>query len=92
LPLWDNGDREKAQQILDELITLSAQGRARRYDVAPGNAALGEIDQAFEWLEQGYEQREGTLLFLKQSAALLIPGLRADPRLADLLRRIGMPE
>ena len=69
------GDREKAQQILDELITLSAQGRARRYDVALGYAALGEIDQAFEWLEQGYEQREGTLLFLKQSAALLIPGL-----------------
>jgi len=86
------GEREKGEQIRDELISLSAEGRARRYDVALVYAALGEIDQAFAWLEQAYEQREGTLLFLKQSAALLLPGLGADPRLADLLRCIGLPE
>lgn len=86
------GERGKAEQILNELITLCAQGHARRYDVALGYAALGEIDQAFEWLEQGYEEREGTLLFLKHSAAVLIPALKDDPRLASLLRRIGMPE
>jgi hypothetical protein len=45
----------------------------------------------FESLEQAWEEREGNLIYLKH-LALLIPGLGDDPRVAGLLRRIGLPE
>jgi len=32
------------------------------------------------------------MLVVVKDLARLIPGFRADPRLADLLRRIGLPE
>ena len=49
---------------------------------------LGERDQAFEWLETAYEQRDGTLIFLK-----VMPHwdpLRDDPRFTDLLLRMNL--
>ncbi|MGH9799926.1 MAG: hypothetical protein ACRD82_06130, partial [Blastocatellia bacterium] len=85
------GEREKAQQVLDQLLALSEQGYIRRHDIALIYVGRGELDRAFDWLEQAYEQREGILVFLKSPAAV-VPGLSADPRLADLLRRIGLPE
>jgi len=54
-------------------------------------AGLGELDEAFEWLIRSCEQREAVLMYLKLTAPL-IPKLNADSRLADLLRRIGLPE
>jgi len=55
------------------------------------HAGMGEMDRAFESFEQAYQQRDGILVLLKHIARF-IPGLSADPRLADLLRRIGLPE
>ncbi len=51
-------------------------------------AHLGEKDQAFEWLEKAYEQREGLLMYLKGHPAF--DPLRDDPRFLDLLRRINL--
>jgi len=50
-------------------------------------AALGEKDQAFEWLEKAYEGREGTLGGLKVNPKM--DNLRSDPRFSDLLRRLN---
>jgi serine/threonine-protein kinase len=85
------GEREKAQRVLAQLRELSA----KRY-VLPGTigqvyAGLGEMDRAFEFFEQAYEQRVPGSLTLKCRADL-VPGLSADPRFADLLRRIGLPQ
>jgi protein kinase-like protein/AAA ATPase-like protein/tetratricopeptide repeat protein len=85
------GEREKAQQALDELQKLSTKQYVHRFCFAAIYAALGEMDRAFECLEQAYEQREGVLVFLKHITPL-IPGLGDDPRLTDLLRRIGLPQ
>lgn len=52
---------------------------------------LGELDRAFALFEQAYEQRVGFLIYFKYIAAMM-PGFKDDPRLADLLRRIGLPE
>ncbi|MEK6323717.1 MAG: tetratricopeptide repeat protein [Acidobacteriota bacterium] len=85
------GERDKAQQVLDQLRELSAGRYVPRYDIALVYAGLGEMDRAFECLEQACEQREGILLFLKHNA-LLIPGLSTDPPFADLLLRVGLSE
>jgi len=71
-----------------------AQEEARWKRVSPIIMArlyteLGDKDRAFAWLQQAYQERNGKLSFLKT-----LPGfenLRADPRFADLVRRIGIP-
>jgi len=49
---------------------------------------LGEMDQAFEWLEQEYDTREGDIWGLKASPKF--DPLRDDPRFHDLLRRMNL--
>ena len=59
------------------------------YLVATFCAELGEKDKAFAVLNKIYEERGGELVFLKIDPRL--DNLRADPRFADLLRRVGLP-
>ncbi len=51
---------------------------------------LGQKDQAFEWLEKAYGEHADGLVHLKEN--LDLDNLRSDPRYADLLRRIGLPQ
>jgi eukaryotic-like serine/threonine-protein kinase len=53
------------------------------------HARVGDRDQAFEWYEKVYENREPSLLWLK--VAPECDSLRSDPRFKDLLRRINFP-
>jgi serine/threonine-protein kinase len=84
------GQREKARQVLDGLLKLSAERYVPGDTLAKVYAGLGEMDLAFEVLERAYEERAPTLVLLKHWTSF-VPGLSADPRLADLLRRIGLP-
>ena len=86
------GKRSEAQQVLNQLLELDRRGYSVRFYVGNVYAGLGETDRAFEWFEKAYQHREGILLFLKPFARSLYPGLESDPRVADLLRRIGLPE
>ena len=60
------------------------------YHVAVAHAGLGQTDEAFEWLEKGYDRRDVWLLELAVESGF--DPLRSDPRFDDLLRRIGFPE
>ncbi len=51
-------------------------------------AKLGEMDQAFEWLEKAYEERGAALIYLKVSPDW--DPLRDDPRFHDLLLRMNL--
>jgi DNA-binding winged helix-turn-helix (wHTH) protein/TolB-like protein len=57
--------------------------------VAMDYALLDEKDQAFAWLDKAYEERSGWLLELKFDPVW--DNLRADPRFASLLARVGLP-
>ena len=52
--------------------------------------ALGENDQALEWLETAYEDRPEGMVWLKPDP--IFDPLRSDPRFQDLLRRMNLPE
>jgi len=86
------GKRAKAQEVLNHLRELSAQGWwVAPYNVAVIDSGLGEKDQAFEWLERGYKDRSYYLAeYLSTDERL--DSLRSDPRFADLLRRVGLPK
>jgi serine/threonine-protein kinase len=85
------GQPDKARQQLNQLQALRAERYIGQYDEALIYAGLGETERAFAGLERAHELHEGMLVFLRQIAPL-IPSLRDDPRLTDLLRRIGLPQ
>ena len=49
---------------------------------------MGDTDQAFEWLETAYEERDGRLLLISTSP--LWNGLHQDSRFTSLLERMGL--
>jgi hypothetical protein len=53
-------------------------------------AGLGEKDEAFKALNEAYDDRSHWLVWLKLDPRW--DGLRADPRFAQLIRRIGLPK
>jgi tetratricopeptide (TPR) repeat protein len=57
--------------------------------IAGDYSLLGERDQAFTWLEKAYAEKSNVIAYLKVSPRF--DSLRADPRYANLLRRMGLP-
>ena len=56
---------------------------------------VGDKDRAFYWLEDAYRHKDSTgadggLLWLKGNPTYA--SLRSDPRFADLVRRVGLPQ
>ena len=49
---------------------------------------MGNVDKAFEYLEQGYELRCGYMLFIIN----MFEPLRSDPRWDDLVERVGIAD
>jgi hypothetical protein len=81
------GRQAQARNILTQLV----QAREKRYVSAPLIAAvwtaLGDKEEAFRWLERGYEEHSGILQWIA-----FLPEFRAlhsDARFPQLLRRIS---
>jgi eukaryotic-like serine/threonine-protein kinase len=84
------GKRTEAQKMIDEWKAASSQGYASPYHLARIYTGLGEKDQAFNWLEKAAQERYSSMVWLRVDP--LWDPLRSDPRFADLLRRVGLPQ
>jgi eukaryotic-like serine/threonine-protein kinase len=82
------GKREEAGRILNGLKDKRRREYLRPYILAENYAALGEKDQALEWLQKAYDERDDWVVWIKVDPNL--DGLRADPRFAELLNRVGL--
>ena len=86
--------RDGYKGVLRTMIQINGNPSAKHYDpaaVALAYALLGDRDQAFVWLDKAYEARLGrSLNFIKVDP--LWDNLRSDPRFADVLRRMGLPQ
>jgi tetratricopeptide (TPR) repeat protein len=83
-----SGRMEEARKVLDALQALSKERYIPAYFIASIYMAMGEKDAAFEWLEKAYQERYGFLAYLNVEPSF--DCLRADPRFADLARRVGL--
>jgi len=85
-----SGRRDDALKIALEFRQLSTHAYVDSYQLGTIYAGLGEKDEAFRLLEKAYDQHSPVIVFLPVDPFWY--GMRSDPRYADLLRRMGVPQ
>ena len=85
-----SGQKDELRIILKELKELSATRYISPYYMAAIFVAQGEHDEAFNWLRTAVDQHDPNLPFLKVEPKF--DGLRSDPRYAEVLRSVGIPQ
>ncbi|HJT88890.1 MAG TPA: protein kinase [Bryobacteraceae bacterium] len=79
----------EARQTIAELTKRSEDTYVQPMWLAVIDLALGDKNGAFQEMEKAYADRSGWLVDLKVDP--FFDSVRADPRFADLLRRVGLP-
>jgi tetratricopeptide (TPR) repeat protein len=81
-----SGKRRKALDLLKHLL---AQDAVSQYQVARLYDALGDQEQAVQWLLRAYEARAAEMCFLRIDT--VSEALRSDPRFQALLLKMNFP-
>jgi adenylate cyclase len=84
-----SGRRAEAEAIVRELAARAGSSDQVAYSLAMVQTALGQHDQAIEWLNRGYEAHSATMWLV--NCELKFDALRGDPRFQELLRRMHFP-
>ena len=79
------GNKGDADEALVKLTAEHAEGNS--YQIAEVFAMRGDVDQAFEWLERAFDERDSGLTHAKINPRFR--PLYGDPRWSELLTRIG---
>ncbi len=84
------GRRTEALAELEHLGAEAKEGQyISRYALAMIWAGLGDKERAFAELDSAYEERAFSMFLLRVEPAF--DGMRADPRFARLVKKVGMP-
>jgi Tfp pilus assembly protein PilF len=83
------GQKVKARHILDALQHRSQSAYISPYLIATIHGALGEKDEAFEWLEKAFDERDCHIADLPLDPK--VDPLRSDSRFPPLLQRLKLP-
>ncbi len=75
---------------IETLQTQRKTGYSSAYFIAQAYADLGDKDQAFRWLDTVYQEHDEHLMGLKTD--FMLDPLRSDPRFAELVRKVGLPQ
>ena len=82
------GHVAEARRILDELKAARSHRVVSAWGIAALHASLGDVDEAFRWLETAVAEGATGLVFLRVHPRL--DPIRHDPRYADLVRRLRL--
>ena len=85
-----SGKQAEARQILEEALRTAKDHYAPPYAIAVVYAGLGEKEKAFEWLEKSLKERSAEMVFLKIDQRF--DSLHSDPRFAQLVKELGLPQ
>jgi len=77
-------------QAIDTLRTRRKTRYYSPYMIARLYADLGDKEQAFQWLATAYREHDFLLINLRTQFQL--DPLRSDPRFAELVRKVGLPQ
>lgn len=82
------GQRDEARAILDQLVVLSMTRYVPPTRLAAVQAALGDMAQALDSLDQAYAVRDQRMIFLKDDPRW--DGLRQEPRFKALMLKLRL--
>ena len=88
LALAQSGETAEARAVLRRLQAIRERAYVLPTSVAWVHVGLGELDEAFAWMERAIEERDPNIPGV-QSFPFLDP-LRGDPRYLALLRRMNL--
>jgi hypothetical protein len=75
---------------IEALQVQRKTGYSSPYEIASMYAELGDKEEAFRWLNTAYQERDAGLLQLRTDYSL--DPIRSEPRFAELLRKVGLPQ
>jgi hypothetical protein len=81
------GRKKESDAALSELVTKYHASGA--YQIAMVYAFRNQSDEAFEWLDRAYAQRDSGLSGTKVEP--LLKNLHGDPRYAAFLKKLNLP-
>ena len=84
---YETGGWQNVNRKLLEFEKLNEQTTSNYYQIARQYALLNEKEQAFEYLNKAFAERQSQMTLLKVEP--IFDSLRDDPRFNELLRRIG---
>jgi len=84
------GRKTEARQVLAEILKAAKQKYVSPHSMAMIYATLGDSDQAFAWLAKDIQAHDDNLVFLRVEERF--QSLRSDPRFADLVKQVGIPQ
>jgi TolB-like protein/Tfp pilus assembly protein PilF len=82
------GHAQESQRVMDEMI--AKYGQRTPYAIAIAYVWRGQMDNAFEWLERAYQQRDAAIAQIQ--AIFGLSEVRKDPRYQELLGKMNFPE
>jgi DNA-binding winged helix-turn-helix (wHTH) protein/tetratricopeptide (TPR) repeat protein len=82
------GRETDARRVLAELEARSRRGYVAPFHVAVVHLGLGDLGQAFDWLDRAYRSRSWYMTWL--GVAPIFDSIRDDERFRDLERRVGL--
>ncbi len=82
------GESAAASRLIRELEDLARRRYVSSYWLAMVHTGLGDPQRAFELLDRAYRERDVWLTWLKVEPRF--DSLRQEPRMQDLLRKIGL--
>ena len=81
------GRKKESDAALSELIAKYHASNA--FEIAEIYAFRNQTDEAFEWLDRAYAQRDPSMMSTKLEP--LLKSLHNDPRFAALLKKLNLP-
>jgi hypothetical protein len=82
------GREDDARRRLKEAESIRGEHYVSPVDIATAHMFLGEIDESFKWFDIAYDERSAGLEGMKVEP--VYDPIRADPRYAALLKKVGL--
>ena len=78
------------QASVNQILKQPAGRRFPPFVIATYYARLGQKEEMFTWLERGYEERDFRMTLL--SVSFEFDSFRSEPRMVELIRKLGLPQ
>ena len=86
------GEKDEVQKTYDKLKKISEERYIDYSYLAVLSGFLGDIDQAFDWLDKAYEERSVFMVYLKNYEKSWFQSISSDSRFKTLMKKVGFEE